>query len=80
VSGHHHPKLRLAAGGRGLARSCFACDANRIILPAFGAWTGGLDLRDAAFAPLLGPDARAILVGRPPLSIPLRALRREAFA
>jgi DNA ligase-associated metallophosphoesterase len=57
VTGHHHPKVRLPGGG---SRPAFLIDARRAILPAFGAYAGGLDAADGAFAPLLAPDARAL--------------------
>jgi DNA ligase-associated metallophosphoesterase len=74
VSGHYHPKARLAVGGRGVSRPCFLLDGRRLILPAFGAYTGGLAARDPALAALLGPDARAVLTGAPCVALPLRAL------
>ena len=42
VSGHYHPKLRLPVRGGAVTRPCFLADATRLILPAFGAYTGGL--------------------------------------
>ncbi|SLN37532.1 hypothetical protein PSA7680_01813 [Pseudoruegeria aquimaris] len=63
ISGHYHPKARIALRGRSLARPCFLVSAQRIILPAFGTYTGGLDCRDAAFAPLLKPPVFAVLTG-----------------
>lgn len=68
VSGHYHPKLRL----KGSARPCFLLDANRLILPAFGVYTGGLPADDPAFAALLQPPALAILTGPRALPVPLR--------
>lgn len=56
VSGHYHPKLRLA----GQAFRCFLADADRLILPAFGAYTGGLWCHDPALAALLRSDALAL--------------------
>lgn len=50
ISGHFHPKLRLTVRGRGVSRPCFAGDAQRLILPAFGSFTGGLDVADKAIA------------------------------
>ena len=64
VSGHYHPKLRLVLRGQPVARPCFLADARRIVLPAFGTYTGGLDVRDAAFDALFGADAVALLTGR----------------
>lgn len=74
VSGHWHPKLRLPVRGGGVTRPCFLLDAARLILPAFGAYTGGLDADHAAFSALLGPGAQAILTGAPGLTLPLAAL------
>jgi uncharacterized protein len=57
ICGHHHPKARLA----GLSRPCFLTSAARIILPAFGAYTGGLPQNDPAFDPLFPNGGLAIL-------------------
>ena len=59
VSGHYHPKARLA----GKAWRCFLADADRLILPAFGTYTGGLMTRDSALTGLMQPGALAILCG-----------------
>jgi len=67
VSGHYHPKARLA----GRARPCFLTDGARVILPAFGTYTGGMDCRDAIFSALLGRPAMAILTGREPIPMPI---------
>jgi uncharacterized protein len=50
IAGHLHPKARIATRGRAMERRCFACDGERAVMPAFGAYTGGLSIRDAAFA------------------------------
>ncbi len=50
IAGHLHPKARVAARGRAMERRCFASDGERAIMPAFGAYAGGLSIRDAAFA------------------------------
>jgi len=50
IAGHLHPKARVAARGRAMERRCFASDGERAVMPAFGAYTGGLSIRDAAFA------------------------------
>jgi DNA ligase-associated metallophosphoesterase len=63
VSAHFHPKATLTLRGRRIARRCFLFDRRRIILPAFGAYTGGLDAADPAFDALLGPEAAAALLG-----------------
>ena len=54
IAGHLHPVARLAHRGRAVSRRCFAADKTRLVMPAFGAFTGGLNIRDAAFADLFG--------------------------
>jgi DNA ligase-associated metallophosphoesterase len=54
VCGHLHPMARVAHRGRAVRRRCFAADATRLVMPAFGAFTGGLNVRDATFADLFG--------------------------
>jgi DNA ligase-associated metallophosphoesterase len=75
VSGHYHPKLRLPVRGGAVTRPCFLFDAARLILPAFGAYTGGLRSDHPAFAALLAGDARAVLTGEPCLTLPRVRLR-----
>lgn len=67
VSGHYHPKARLA----GQSRPAFLLDGARVILPAFGAYTGGLDATDPALQDLMGARARAVLTGPAALVMPL---------
>jgi hypothetical protein len=69
VSGHYHPKHGLP--GWGERRPCFLLDLRRVILPAFGAYTGGLDARDPALRDLLGPRALAVLTGSRAIPAPL---------
>ncbi|MBK8375096.1 ligase-associated DNA damage response endonuclease PdeM [Sphingorhabdus sp.] len=52
ISGHYHPKFRQQLRGRMVSRRCILKSATRMILPSFGAYTGGLDVTDPAFAPL----------------------------
>ncbi len=54
IAGHLHPSARVAQRGRGVARRCFAADAKRLVMPAFGAYAGGLNIRDRAFVALFG--------------------------
>jgi DNA ligase-associated metallophosphoesterase len=75
VSGHFHPKIRVPTRSRTLTRPCFLLDARRLILPAFGAYTGGLWADHPALAGLLGSDARAVLTGTPCLALPLGTRR-----
>jgi metallophosphoesterase superfamily enzyme len=50
IAGHLHPKARVSTRGRSVERRCFASDGMRAVMPAFGAYTGGLSIRDDAFA------------------------------
>ncbi len=63
ISGHFHPKVKIRQRGRSIARRCFARTACKLVLPAFGAFTGGLDVRDAGFTRVIGTDCSAIVVG-----------------
>jgi len=54
IAGHLHPAARVAQRGRGVARRCFAADSNRMVMPAFGAYAGGVNIRDRAFVALFG--------------------------
>ena len=54
IAGHLHPSARISVRGRSIARRCFAADAHRIVMPAFGAYTGGLSIRDRAFLAVFG--------------------------
>jgi uncharacterized protein len=81
VSGHWHPKLRLPLGAGAVSRPCFLADGRRLILPAFGAYTGGLRADHPGLAALLRPEAIAILTGEPVVAVPLaRALGRRPVA
>src|SRR6476620_8985187 len=50
IAGHLHPKARVTRRGRSMERRCFACDGERAVMPAFGAYAGGFSIRDAAFS------------------------------
>jgi DNA ligase-associated metallophosphoesterase len=54
IAGHLHPLARVARRGRAVSRRCFASDRKRLVMPAFGAYTGGLNVRDHAIAALFG--------------------------
>jgi DNA ligase-associated metallophosphoesterase len=49
IAGHLHPKARVLNRGRSVERRCFASDGLRAVMPSFGAYTGGLSIRDEAF-------------------------------
>lgn len=54
IAGHLHPSARIRQRGRTLTRRCFAASDRRLILPAFGAYAGGLNIRHSAFARVFG--------------------------
>jgi hypothetical protein len=54
IAGHLHPLARIARRGRAVSRRCFACDGRRLVMPAFGAYAGGLNVRDRAIVSLFG--------------------------
>jgi DNA ligase-associated metallophosphoesterase len=71
VSGHYHPKAHLSLRGRQVSRPAFLRDARRLILPAYGTYTGGLRSTDKALTDLMATDAQAILTGPVPTCIPM---------
>jgi len=64
VAGHLHPCATVVAYARGVRRPCFVTDGCRAILPAFGAFTGGLDVRDPAIADLFREPPMVAVLGR----------------
>ena len=64
VCGHHHPKALIPTRGKTVSRPCFVADSRRVMLPAFGAYTGGLDMRAPAIAGLFPRGCRVFLQGR----------------
>ena len=63
VAGHLHPCASVAKWGRSVRRRCFVSDGSRLILPSFGAYTGGLDVGDAAIASLFTSPFHAYMLG-----------------
>jgi hypothetical protein len=64
ISGHFHPKASVAVGGRTITARCFIGDEQRLILPSFGAFTGGINVLDPAIGQLFPGDFTAHLLGR----------------
>jgi len=64
LAGHLHPVAVAVTRARRLRRRCFVSDGERCVLPAFGAYTGGLDVFDPAFALLFPRSFQAFLIGR----------------
>ena len=69
LSGHFHPKLRLKVRGKAVARRCFVATATKLVLPAFGALTGGLDPDHPEIVRAVGRRAQALV------ALPDRLLR-----
>lgn len=63
VCGHLHPKAAILAAGGRICRRCFVTDGHRLLLPAFGAYAGGLDVHDPAVAGLFRRGFRVLLLG-----------------
>ncbi len=64
IVGHHHPKAQIQARAGTVSRPCFVTDARRLMMPAFGTYTGGLDVRDPAIMRLFPRGGRLFLLGR----------------
>jgi hypothetical protein len=63
IVGHHHPKAMIQARSGTVSRPCFVFDGRRLMMPAFGAYTGGLDITDPAIARLYPRGGRVFLLG-----------------
>jgi DNA ligase-associated metallophosphoesterase len=64
IVGHHHPKATVQARSGLVSRPCFVFDGKRLMMPAFGAYTGGLDVRDPAINRLFPRGGRVFLLGK----------------
>ena len=64
VSGHYHPKAAIVVRNSRVAGRCFAIDGARLIMPAFGAYTGGLNVLDPAIRDLMDDDFHVAIIGR----------------
>jgi metallophosphoesterase superfamily enzyme len=61
ISGHFHPKLRLNLKGRHVSRRCYVLSPTKLIMPAFGALTGGLDAHHPQIIGSVGANAAALV-------------------
>ena len=71
VSGHYHPKVQLAVRSGMITRPAFLLDSDRLILPAFGTYTGGMRSSDNALTRIMRHYAIAIMTGRIPHRVPM---------
>jgi len=78
VAGHLHPAAKVSSGRSSVRRRCFVTDGSRLILPAFGAYTGGLNVLDRAFSGLFGGPVLAAALGKQKIhAIGPRSLRPD---
>ena len=79
VAGHMHPAARVVHEGRSQRRRCFIGDGERLVLPSFGAYTGGLNILDAAYHPFFANGFSVHVLGRErAYGVPLSALRADS--
>ncbi len=71
VSGHYHPRASVKTPARTISRPAFLADSNRVILPSYGTYAGGLRSNDEVLARLMRPEAIAIPTGRRPHAVPM---------
>lgn len=71
ISGHFHPKARLNLQGSSYVKPAFLIDIDRVIMPAYGTYTGGLHAHSEPLSNLMRPDAIAVLTGSKALAIPM---------
>ena len=71
ISGHFHPKARLNLRGSNYVKPAFLIDIDRVIMPAYGTYTGGLHAHSEPLSNLMRPDAIAVLTGSKSLAIPM---------
>ncbi len=63
IAGHLHPAGKVRMRGRAVRRRCFATNGQRMVMPAMGAYAGGLNVLDEAFAPLFPSALEAWMIG-----------------
>lgn len=81
ISGHFHPKASVAVRGTQVTRPCFMADGYRMMLPAIGAYTGGLDVQDPAISAFFPRGGRVFLLGKERLySFPIGPSRKGSHA
>ncbi len=71
ISGHYHPKASIRTASRTISRPAFLADRDRVILPSYGTYTGGLRSHEEVLSHLMRPEAIAILTGQNPHAVPM---------
>lgn len=77
ISGHYHPKARVKTKAGAISRPCFLIDSDRVIMPAYGSYTGGLSCEDPVLVNLMRPEALAVLTGDVAQPIPMPGRRKS---
>ena len=71
ISGHYHPKIRVVIKGQSFTKRCFLVDENRVIMPAYGTYTGGLYCNRDPLRSIMQPKAIALMTGKEIYPIPI---------
>ena len=71
ISGHYHPKIRVNIKGQSFKRRCFLVDEKRLILPAYGTYTGGLYCNRDPLRSIMQQKAIALMTGKEIYPIPI---------
>lgn len=71
ISGHYHPKVSLPTRGRRITRPAFLVDGARVVMPAYGTYTGGLDSKTPVLSQLMSPHTVAVMTGRTAVAVPM---------
>lgn len=71
VSGHFHPKAQVRVRGRAMSRPCFLIDSDRVVMPAYGTYTGGLHSDAPVLCDLMRAEALAVLTGKQAHAVPM---------
>ena len=70
ISGHYHPKISVKLSNATVSRACFIADQNKVIMPAYGTYTGGMSVRSDEIKELFGLDAMVMLTGKKIRAVP----------
>ena len=71
ISGHYHPKIKLRLKGQSFTKACFLIDDNRVIMPAYGTYTGGLYCNREPLRSIMQTKAIAIMTGKEVYPVPI---------
>ena len=71
ISGHYHPKIRVVIKGQSFTKRCFLVDENRVIMPAYGTYTGGFYCNRDPLRSIMQPKAIALMTGKKIYPIPI---------